>query len=86
MTEIIPTTIERIKKFKLFGADISIGHALYAFVYHSVYDGKAHRTVIEPVSFLFDHEETNAIITHRLILKRLKIEIKTVVQYNYSFA
>lgn len=85
MTKIIPTTKERIKKFHLFGADISIGYAWYAFVYHSVYDGEVHRTVIEPVRFLFDHEETNAIITHRLILWRFKLEIKTVVQYDYSF-
>jgi hypothetical protein len=86
MLNIIPITKERIKKFNILGADISIGFAKYTFEYENVYDGGKIRVVyIEPVNYLYDHNEEGGIITHRLILWRVKIEVKSMVHYDYSF-
>jgi hypothetical protein len=87
MTKIIPTTKERIKKFNILGVDISIGYAWYAAVLtvlHSKHNTPQGVT-IKRVNYLKDSVEEYGIITHRLILWRFKIEVKTVVQYEYSF-
>ena len=87
MMEIIPITKERIKKINILGADISIAFAKYAFrkaTTKATYTTEAgwHSTAI---TYLYTHEELDGIITTRLILWRFKIEVKTVVQYDYSF-
>jgi hypothetical protein len=87
MIKLIPLTKERIKKFNILGCDVSIGFAKYAFEYKYVYNGsRMYEEYLEPASYLYDHTEEDGIITHRLILWRFKIEVKSVVQYNYSFA
>jgi hypothetical protein len=87
MFNIIPITKERIKKFNILGADISIGFAKYAFEYQNVYNGsRMYEEYIEPVNYLYDHNEEGGIITYRLILWRVKIEVKSMVHYDYSFA
>ena len=88
MIKIIPLTKERIKKFNIFGADVSIGFAKYAF--EKAMLRKYYTTGVgwhsQPINFFFDSTEENEIITTRLILWRLKIEVKTVVQYDFKFA
>lgn len=88
MIKIIPLTKERIKKLNIFGADVSIGFAKYAF--GRVILRACCTTGIgwhsQPINFLFDSTEENEIITTRLILWRVKIEVKTVVQYDFKFA
>lgn len=83
MIKIIPLTKERIKKLNIFGADVSIGFAKYAFEKATL--RACYTTGIgwhgQPINFLFDSTEENEIITTRLILWRVKIEIKTAVQY-----
>jgi hypothetical protein len=87
MIKIIPLTKERIKKFNLLGCDMSIGFAKYASEYQNVYDGsRMYEEYIEPVNYLYDNEEIDGIITHRVILWRVKIEVKTVVEYDFKLA
>jgi hypothetical protein len=88
MLKIIPLTKERIKKVNILGADVSIGFAKYAF--EKAMLRACYTTGVgwhsQPITYLYDHEELDGIITHRLILWRVKIEVKTVVEYDYSFA
>lgn len=81
MIKIIPLTRERIKKFSIFGADVSIGFADYAEVTHVVNTKPTPVNIIKRVVYLFDNTEENEIITTRLVLWRFKLEVKTVVQY-----
>lgn len=83
MIKIIPTTKERIKKFSLFGCDVSIGFAKYVIGYQNTY---VYREYLETVNYLIDHNEEDGILTHRFILWKFKIEVKSVVHYDYSFA
>lgn len=88
MIKIIPTTKEQIKKFNLFGCDVSIGLAVYAF--RTATSKAIYTTGIgwhsQPINYLIDYNEEDGIITHRFILWRVKIEVKTVVQYDFKFA
>ena len=86
--EIIPITKERIKKLNILGADVSIGFAKYAFrkaITKATYTTEVgwHSTTI---NYFYDCTEMDAILTYRLILWRLKLEVKTVVEYQYNFA
>jgi hypothetical protein len=87
MTKIIPTTKERIKKFNILGAEVSIGYAWYAVALMELHDkhNTPQGTIIKRVNYLKDSVEEYGIITHRLILWRFKIEVKTAVEYSYSF-
>lgn len=85
MIKIIPTTKERIKKFNLFGCDVSIGFAKYAEVTHTIKAKNIEADIIKEINYLIDHNEEDGIITHRFILWRVKIEVKSVVHYDYSF-
>ena len=85
MTKIIALTKERIKKTSIFGADVSIGFAAYAEVTHIVSAKMPPVNVIKRVVYLINSTEENGIITTRLILWRLKIEIKTVAEYDFKF-
>jgi hypothetical protein len=86
MIKIIPLTKERMKKFNIFGADVSIGFAKYA-----VFKGlkslapNTYQQITKEVNYLYDHEELDGIITHRLILWRFKLEVKSLVTYCYAF-
>jgi hypothetical protein len=88
MLNVIPITKERIKKFNILGADVSIGFAKYAFrtaTYKANYTtGIGWHSPI--INYLFDNYEEDGIITHRLILWRVKIEVKSMVHYDCSFA
>jgi hypothetical protein len=87
MIKIIPITKERMKKFNVFGAAVSVGFAKYAmdkglkqlepFTWQLTY---------KRVNYLYDHEELDGVITHRLILWRVKIEVKSMVKYDFKFA
>jgi hypothetical protein len=87
MTKIIPLTKERIKKFNVFGCDVSVSFAKYAFKKATL--RACYTTGVgwhsQPINYHHDHEELDGIITHRFILWRVKIDVKTVVQYDYSF-
>lgn len=86
MIKIIPTTKEQIKKFNMFGADVSIGFAKYA-----IFKGlkslapNTWQQITQDINYLIDHNEEDGIITHRFILWRFKLEVKSVVHYDYSF-
>jgi hypothetical protein len=87
MIKIIPLTKERVRKFNILGCGVSLGFAKYAFEKAML---RAYYTTgvgwhSQPINYLYDREELGGIITHRLILWRVKIEVKTVVQYDYSF-
>jgi hypothetical protein len=87
MIKITPLTKERIKKFNVFGADVSIGFAKYVLEKATL---RACYTIgvgwhSQPINYLYDHEELDGIITHRFILWRVKIEVKTAIEYTYSF-
>jgi hypothetical protein len=87
MIKIIPLTKEHIKKFNILGCDVSIGFAAYATTGETPYSNAAGSDYyFRDINYLYDHNEEDGIITHRLILWRFKIEVKSVVQYNYSFA
>ena len=87
MIKIIPTTKEYLKKFNLFGVDISIGFAKYA-----VDKGLRNTTpntyqrFVEDVNYLIDNNEEDGVITHRFILWRVKVEIKSVVKEDFIYA
>jgi hypothetical protein len=86
MIRIIPLTKERIKKFNILGCDVSIGFAKYAFEYKYFYNGsRIYEEYLEPVNYLYDHNEEDGIITHRLILWRFKLEVKSLVTCCYAF-
>jgi hypothetical protein len=86
MIKIVPLTRERIKKLNVFGADVSIGFALYGQEMEIGSSKKdSWKVVYRHLSYLYDHEELDGIITHRFILWRVKIEVKTAVEYDYSF-
>lgn len=86
MIKIIALTKERIKKTNIFGADVSIGFADYAEVTHIVSAKMPPVNVIKRVVYLINSTEENGIITTRLILWRVKIEVKTAVEYDFKFA
>jgi hypothetical protein len=85
MIKIIPLTKERIKKFNIFGCDVSIGFAKYGEVLRTnkIFPNFYHT---KNIYYLCDHEELDGVITHRLILWRVKINVKTVVKYDFKFA
>lgn len=85
MIKIIPTTRELIRKFNLFGCDVSIGFAKYVEVTHTIKTKNIEADIIKDINYLIDHNEEDGIITHRFILWRFKIEVKSVVHYDYSF-
>lgn len=85
MSEIIPTTKERIKKFSVLGCDVSIGFAKYVKRV-SLPDTEINRILLVDVNYLIDHTEENGIITHRFILWRFKLEVKSMVEYDFKFA
>ena len=86
MIRVIPLTKEHLKKFNLFGVDISLGFAKYAIGITRWKFGQQQDIVSSKrVNYLFDHNTENGIITHRLILWMFKIEVKGVVECEYSF-
>jgi hypothetical protein len=87
MLKIIPITKERIKKFNILGADVSLGFAAYVTTGDTPYSNAVGSDYyFRDINYLYDHEELDGIITHRLILWRVKIEVKSAVHYDYSFA
>ena len=87
MLRIIALTKERIKKFNIFGCDVSIGFAKYAF--RPATSKLSYTTGVGwhslPINYHYDHTEENGIITTRLILWRFKLEVKSAVEYCYAF-
>lgn len=87
MLRIIALTKERIKKFNLLGCDVSIGFAKYGCLIKGLkfLSFNTYQQIIEDINCLLDHTEEDGLITHRLILWRFKLEVKSVVEYCYAF-
>lgn len=86
MFKVIPLGKEYIKKFNLFGADISLGFAKYGTaITRWLYVNQDDIISSKRINYLFDHNTENGIITHRLILWMFKVEVKSVVEYDMVF-
>lgn len=87
MYKIIPLTKEYVKKFNLSGIDMSLGFAKYTIgVPRWKFSNQDDIISGERVNYLFDHHVEYGVITRRLILWMLKVEVKSVVKSDYKFA
>ena len=87
MIKIIGLPSESVKKFNLFGVDFSIAYAKLWQSHRLVpVDKLVWVTGTKNIFYSFDSEEKYATITHRLILWRFKLEVKTIVQRHMVYA
>lgn len=86
MKKIQHKTKSTVKKFNLFGVNFSAGIADGWQLSRLKAVNGGWMTFTQDINFYKDKEEKSGIITYRLILWKIKLEMKMLVERNFVYA
>lgn len=82
MKRVVDVTMGKTRRFNLFGIDFSVAIGTF----HEFYQEKSQTVIGDVVNYEFDKYECNGFITYRLILLKIKLEMKMLVERNFVYA
>lgn len=82
MKRVVDVTMGKTRRFNLLGIDFSCAIGTFC----EFYNESSVTRIGDVVNYEFDKYECNGFITYRLILWKIKLEMKMLVERNFVFA